>query len=98
VQALDESDGLITAVSDAEILHQYRQVSRAEGIFCEPSSATGLAALGKAICEGLIDVKGKTVVTVLTGHGLKDPDTAIKGVATPAMIPPTIDALLEAII
>ena len=97
VRALDESDGHITAVSDAEILHQYRQVSRAEGIFCEPSSATGLAALGKAICEGVIDVKGKVVVTVLTGHGLKDPDTAIKGVATPVMIPPTIDALLEAI-
>ena len=42
-------------------------------------------------------MKGKTVVTVLTGHGLKDPDTAIKGVATPVMIPPTIDALLEMI-
>ncbi len=97
VQALDDSDGHITAVSDEEIVRHYKLVSRTEGIFCEPSSATGLAALSKAARSGAVDLKGKTVVCVLTGHGLKDPDTAIKGLPTPAMIAPTIDALLETI-
>ncbi|MFZ1794469.1 MAG: threonine synthase, partial [Anaerolineae bacterium] len=95
--ALDESDGEITAVSDEEILANYRLVSRTEGIFCEPSSAAGLAGLAKGVREGWLNMAGKTVVTVLTGHGLKDPDTAIKGAATPITIEPEIDKLLNVI-
>ncbi len=92
--ALDESDGQITSVTDDEILHAYRTVSRTEGIFCEPSSATGLAAIAKGLRENWLDLRGKRVVCILTGHGLKDPDTAIKGSSTPVMIEPTIEALL----
>lgn len=94
LSALDESDGQITAVPDEEILAAYRLVSRTEGIFCEPSSATGLASIAKGLREGWIDLRGKRVVCILTGHGLKDPDTAINGASTPVMIEPTIDALL----
>ncbi len=93
--ALDESDGQITSVTDEEILASYRMVSCYEGIFCEPSSAAGLAAIAKGLREKWIDLRGKRVVCVLTGHGLKDPDTAIKGANPPITIEPTIDALLS---
>jgi threonine synthase len=93
--ALDESGGHIAAVSDDEILDAYRLVARSEGIFCEPSSATGLAGIAKGVRQGWLDLKGKRVVCVLTGHGLKDPDTAIKGSAAPATIEPQVDVLLE---
>jgi threonine synthase len=92
--ALDESDGHIAAVTDDEILHAYRLVARTEGVFCEPSSAAGLAAIAKGLREHWLDLKGKCVVCVLTGHGLKDPDMAIKGSASPITIEPRIDDLL----
>ncbi|MDW8352564.1 MAG: threonine synthase [Anaerolineae bacterium] len=97
VAALEESDGRITAVGDDEILEAYRLVARTEGVFCEPSSAAGLAGLAKGLREGWLDLRGRRVVCVLTGHGLKDPDTAIKGSPAPLMIEPQIEALLEAI-
>ncbi|MCS7059668.1 MAG: threonine synthase [Anaerolineae bacterium] len=95
VNALDESGGHICAVTDEEIVHAYRLVSQIEGVFCEPSSAAGLAGLAKGVREGWLDVRGKRIVCVLTGHGLKDPDTAIQGRPTPLTIPPHIEALLE---
>jgi threonine synthase len=68
VRARDESGGRIDAVTDDEILAAYRDVARLEGVFCEPSSAAGVAAL-------LADPpRGARVVCVITGHGLKDPD------------------------
>ncbi len=94
LMALDESDGEICAVSDDEILAAYRQVARLEGVFCEPSSAAGLAGIAKGVREGWLDLDGQRVVAVLTGHGLKDPDTAIKGAPQPATIEPRIDDLL----
>lgn len=97
LNALDESDGKVTAVTDPEILAAYRLSARTEGIFCEPSSAAGLAALAKGMREGWLDVRDQRVVCVLTGHGLKDPDTAIRGSATPVTIEPSVDALLDVI-
>ncbi len=97
VAALDESDGHITAVGDDEILEAYRLVAKTEGVFCEPSSAAGLAGLAKGLREGWLDARGKRIVCVLTGHGLKDPDTAIKGSPAPLTIEPRIETLLEAI-
>lgn len=97
VQALDDSGGHITAVSDEEILACYKTVSRTEGIFCEPSSAAGLAGIAQGVREGWAELEGKRVVCVLTGHGLKDPDTAIKGTVSPITIEPNIDALLKVI-
>ncbi len=76
VAARDESGGAIEAVTDEEILAAYRDVARLEGIFCEPSSAASVAGVRRAAREGRIDSQA-TVVCVLTGHGLKDPTTAL---------------------
>ena len=75
LRAREESGGVIEAVTDDEILAAYRDLARQEGIFCEPASAAGVAGLRKLAAEGGID-PGATIVAVLTGHGLKDPDTA----------------------
>jgi threonine synthase len=74
--ARDESGGMIGAVSDAQILAAYRFLARQEGVFCEPASAAGVAGLLKLAKAGKRP-RG-TVVCVLTGHGLKDPDTAAR--------------------
>jgi threonine synthase len=73
--ARDESGGLIAAVTDDEILAAYRDLARLEGIFCEPSSAAGVAGLRSAAKAGRLD-PDSVIVCVLTGHGLKDPTTA----------------------
>ena len=73
--ARDESGGVIEAVTDEEILAAYRDLARLEGIFCEPSSAAGVAGLRAAAKAGRLDPQS-LIVCVLTGHGLKDPTTA----------------------
>jgi threonine synthase len=73
VAARDESGGLIEAVSDEEILSMQLRVARLEGIFCEPASAAGVAGIARLAREGRV-ARSETVVCVLTGHGLKDPD------------------------
>jgi threonine synthase len=73
--ARDESGGVIEAVTDDEILAAYRDLARLEGIFCEPSSAAGVAGLRSAATAGRLD-PDSLIVCVLTGHGLKDPTTA----------------------
>lgn len=74
VAATDESRGFVDAVSDAEILASYARLAATEGLFAEPASAASVAGLIKSVASGKI-AKGGTVVCVLTGHGLKDPDT-----------------------
>jgi threonine synthase len=91
--ALDESDGIVTAVTDEEILHSWKLLASLEGVFVEPASATGVAALKQQIERGEIDPVGRTAVCVLTGHGLKDPDTAVSQAAPPHTLPATITAL-----
>jgi threonine synthase len=73
--ARDESGGRIEAVTDEEILAAYRDVAHLEGIFCEPSSAASLAGVAKLARAGELD-REALIVAVLTGNGLKDPDTA----------------------
>lgn len=73
-RARDESGGLIGAVTDEEILDAYRLLASAEGLFAEPASAAGVAGLRKLEREGAL--RGGRVVAVLTGSGLKDPETA----------------------
>jgi threonine synthase len=73
--ARDESGGLIEAVTDDEILATYRELAASQGIFCEPASAASLAGICKLAAAGRID-RDATIVCVLTGHGLKDPETA----------------------
>ncbi len=96
--ARDESGGLIDSVTDREILEAYRMVARLEGVFCEPASAASIAGLRKLAAAGrlarLVKPKGRfKAVCVLTGHGLKDPDTAISQSAKPLLVKPTLKAL-----
>jgi threonine synthase len=86
-----ESDGWFDELSDSEILAAQKLLTEREGIFCEPASATSLAGALRDIESGRI-ADGSTVVCTLTGHGLKDPDTAIKQCVEGVL---TVDAALE---
>ena len=94
--ARDESGGLIIDVSDEEIINAYRFIANREGIFCEPASAASLAGVIKLSKMNYFS-PGQTVVCTLTGHGLKDPDTAInvseKTIHTKAEVPAVEDIL-----
>ncbi|HSS10579.1 MAG TPA: threonine synthase [Acidimicrobiales bacterium] len=79
--AATESGGGILAVSDDEILEAYRYLAGSESVFCEPASAAAVAGLVKVGVP-----EGATVVCVLTGHGLKDPDIAISQIAVPTPV------------
>lgn len=79
VNAAKESEGQINFVTDDEILHAYRAIASKEGIFAEPGSAASIAGVMKLKREGYFR-GGEKVVCVLTGHGLKDPNIAIKSV------------------
>lgn len=76
-EAINQSEGYINMVSDEEILKAYNFLAKKEGVFCEPASASSVAGLIK-FHQNLNLKKGDTVVCVLTGHGLKDPSTAIE--------------------
>jgi threonine synthase len=98
--ARDESKGRIDAVTDRQILEAYRMVAKNEGVFCEPASAASIAGVRMLAASGYFRrqakaMKKKTlkVVCVLTGHGLKDPDTAISQSPKPRVIQPTLKAL-----
>ena len=80
VAARDESRGSISAVTDHEILAAYRSLAEVEGVFCEPSSAASVAGVTKLAAAGSLD-RDALLVAVLTGAGLKDPDTAERAVA-----------------
>lgn len=75
--AAKESGGFIDSVSDDEIIDAYKMVAQTEGYFCEPASAASIAGLVKSIKNGKVE-RDSLIVCVLTGHGLKDPDTALK--------------------
>ncbi|MGB5442514.1 MAG: threonine synthase [Gammaproteobacteria bacterium] len=89
-----ESGGWFDECSDEEILAAQKLLTSREGIFCEPASAASVAGALRDISSGRIP-EGSTVVCTLTGHGLKDPDTAIKQCGENAMM--TVDANLEAV-
>ena len=89
LEVIHESLGDIRAVTDDEILDAYRYVARYESIFCEPASAASVAGILKFGVP-----KGSTVVCVLTGNGLKDPDTAVDTSEKPVVVDATLKALL----
>ncbi len=91
--AVRESSGLIESVTDEEILDAQSLLAREEGVFCEPASAAGIAGLLKLAREDR--APEGVVVSVLTGHGLKDPDTILNRTRLPDPIPATFDALVE---
>jgi len=86
LRARDESGGRIESVTDEQILAAYADLARMEGIFCEPASAASVAGVRMLAAAGAID-PGATIVCVLTGHGLKDPDTAQRLAEPPLQAP-----------
>ena len=94
-KAVAESQGLIESVTDDEILHAYGLIARREGLLVEPASAAPVAGLLRAARRGLIP-KGSIVTLTLTGHGLKDPDTAMSRHQVDArVVEPKVEAILE---
>jgi len=91
--AVTGSRGVIAAVSDAEILSAYRFLAEREGVFCEPASAASVAGL---LRHGAGDAK--RLVCVLTGHGLKDPQTALDHAGGVVPCEPTIEAVETAVL
>ena len=94
--ARDESGGAIEAVTDDEILAAYRDLAELEGIFCEPSSAASVAGVTKLAHAGALD-RDALVVAVLTGNGLKDPDTATRLAGNIIEAGPSVDAVRGAL-
>jgi len=95
VQAARESNGRIGKVEDAEILAAYQLVARTEGVFVEPACAAPLAGLIHSVRNGWIPA-GSVVTATMTGHGLKDPDTAFQAAGvSPQVVPATRQAVSE---
>jgi threonine synthase len=92
--ARDESNGVIDAVTDDEILEAYHLIASLEGIFVEPASATSVAGLKKMSLEGRIP-QDMTIVCTLTGHGLKDPTTATESSPPPARAPADLERVRD---
>ena len=90
--AASESGGAIEAVTDEEILAAYRFLASEESVFCEAASAASVAGLLKTGAPA-----GSTVVCVLTGHGLKDPDLAISQISVPTTVEADYSAVLAAL-
>ncbi len=91
--ARDESGGVIDMVTDAEILSAYRLIA-AGGIFAEPASAASVAGALKFGAAGGIK-PGSVIVCTLTGHGLKDPDTALKNLSNTIVVEPELDKVMK---
>jgi threonine synthase len=97
LEAVAQSDGLIESVTDAEILAAYNLTARHEGLFAEPASTAPVAGLLRMGRRGLIP-KGSVVTVTLTGHGLKDPDTAMaQGDMTTRVVQPRLEAVLNSL-
>jgi threonine synthase len=94
--ARDESCGLIDKVTDDEIVAAYKQMACTEGVFAEPASAAPIAGMKKLAERGFF-AEPVTAVSILTGHGLKDPDRAIKTAGKLIEIGSSRDELLKAI-
>ena len=96
VAARDESGGLFGSVTDAQILSAYRLLASREGVFVEPASAAAVAGLLVAAYDGRIP-RGSLVVCTVTGHGLKDPDTALLEHPRPEPVPVDAGAVAAAL-
>ncbi|MDD5195006.1 MAG: threonine synthase [Candidatus Omnitrophica bacterium] len=97
-EAKEESGGLIDAVSDAEILYAYKFLAKEEGVFVEPASAASVAGLFKLKKDNFFKrLKNKEIVITctLTGHGLKDPQIAIKSIKSPPVLEPNAEVIAK---
>jgi len=98
VEARDQSKGSIDMVTDEEILSAYHLLASSAGIFAEPASAASVAGVLKLSGQGFFkDHKGRRLVCTLTGHGLKDPDTATRDLVQPVVMPAERKAILKEI-
>ena len=102
VAARDESGGLIGTVTDDEILDAYKMLASVEGVFVEPASAASVAGVAKLVREGYFVRElqagipsDASVVCILTGHGLKDPDCAIAAAEEPISVEASTKAVVE---
>jgi threonine synthase len=95
-EARSDSGGLIAAVTDEQILAAYRLLAQREGVFGEPASAAGVAGLVQACEHGQV-APGSVVVCTITGHGLKDPDTAVAGAPAPVTVGIDLAAAADAL-
>jgi threonine synthase len=91
--AMTDSEGAIDMVSDGEILAAYRWLASREGVFCEPASAASVAGLLRHGAGA-----ARRVVCVLTGHGLKDPQTALEQSGSVVPCAPELGAVEQAIL
>jgi threonine synthase len=96
IGARDESGGRITAVDDDAIIAAYRMLAAREGVFVEPASAASVAGLLAIAAEGGLR-RDQLVVCTVTGHGLKDPATALADVPEPVVVPQRVDAVADAL-
>jgi threonine synthase len=96
IKARDESNGFIDAVTDEQILDAYRLLARREGVFVEPASAASVAGLLAVAQDGRLPT-GSLVVCTVTGHGLKDPDTALLSMQEVEPIPVDAGAVAHAL-
>jgi threonine synthase len=94
--ARDESGGLISTVTDKEIIAAYALLAKKEGVFVEPASAASIAGLLKLANKNYFKRKGK-ITCILTGHGLKDPDRAIETIRKPKLIKPDLKTIVKEI-
>ncbi|MCW3998352.1 MAG: threonine synthase [Candidatus Bathyarchaeota archaeon] len=94
LRAIRESNGTAETVTDEEILEAQKLLAKTEGLFVEPASASSIAGLKKLVQQGQID-KDEYIVCVTTGHGLKDPDIAVKMSKKPIEVKAQIDAIEE---
>ena len=97
INAIVESDGIVINVTDEEIMAAQKLLGMSCGVFGEPAGVTGTAGLKKACEAGLIP-KDATVVSIVTGNGLKDVDNTIKAVKAPVVIKPDMESLVAAFI
>ena len=98
LQAAEESKGKIIAATDTQIVDMQKLLAQLEGVWVEPASAAGLAGLAIEIENGNLNPKGKRIVAICTGHGLKDPDIVIKDMSKPQVVMPNLAALEEVIL
>ena len=103
-EARDESGGLIDMVSDKQIIDAYKLLAEKEGVFVEPASAASIAGLLKLVKKGYFNSRTRElansrtkIVCILTGHGLKDPERALKSVKEPKLLKPDTKAILKEI-
>lgn len=94
IEAVQVSGGLFASVTDDEILDAYKIMAATEGVFAEPASAASVAGVRQSAARNLFP-KGARVVCTLTGHGLKDPETAVKVSGAPTRVGATFDEVSD---